>query len=94
MGLIYVFTKLWEYGELFDAGYDLSTNNFYMFYFFTTGFHFMHVLLGLIVLAIMVFRLNSNEALKVESGNLESAASYWHMIDLLWIILFPLVYVL
>ena len=104
LGLVYVFTKLWEYQELFDAGFDLSTNNFYMFYFFTTGFHFMHVILGLVVLFIMLIRmmptsslssqLNANGEEKSELGNLESAASYWHMIDLLWIILFPLVYVL
>lgn len=103
MGLIYVFTKCWEYGELIDAGYNLSTNSFYMFYFFTTGFHFMHVLLGLLVLAIMAIRLRSlslspelksNELSDDELLNLESAASYWHMVDLLWIILFPLIYVL
>ncbi|MBL4797578.1 MAG: cytochrome c oxidase subunit 3 family protein [Oleispira sp.] len=97
IGLIYVFTKYWEYSQLFDAGYNLSSNNFYMFYFFTTGFHFMHVLLGLIVLGIMAVRLGKiteNKLPKDELLNLESAASYWHMIDLLWIILFPLVYVL
>ena len=104
LGLIYVFTKLWEYQELFDAGFNLSTNNFYMFYFFTTGFHFMHVILGLVVLFIMLIRMMPGSSLssqlsedgkkKSELGNLETAASYWHMIDLLWIILFPLVYVL
>ncbi len=104
LGLVYVFTKLWEYQELFDAGFNLSSNNFYMFYFFTTGFHFMHVILGLVVLLIMLVRmmpatslrsqLDSAGVNKSELGNLESAASYWHMIDLLWIILFPLVYVL
>ena len=94
IGLVYVFTKSWEYGQLIDAGFNLSTNNFYMFYFFTTGFHFMHVLLGMLVIVIMIFRLNKQTALKTELGNLESAASYWHMIDLLWIILFPLVYIL
>lgn len=104
LGLVYVFTKLWEYQELLDAGYSLSTNNFYMFYFFTTGFHFMHVVLGLAVLLIMLFRIMPANSLNAETravegktselGNLESAASYWHMVDLLWIILFPLVYVL
>jgi len=104
LGLVYVFTKLWEYQELFAAGFNLSTNNFYMFYFFTTGFHFMHVILGLVILLIMLIRIlpvNSlgtrssiSEGQESELGNLESAASYWHMIDLLWIILFPLVYVL
>jgi len=97
LGMIYVVTKLWEYGELIEAGFNLSTNNFYMFYFFTTGFHFMHVLLGLVILSIMVFRLNSLNTASLsetEQLNLESSASYWHMVDLLWIILFPLVYVL
>lgn len=100
VGLVYVFTKLWEYGELFDAGFNLSTNNFYMFYFFTTGFHFMHVLLGLVILGIMAVRLRAvsrelpTDFSQNELLNLESSASYWHMVDLLWIILFPLVYVL
>lgn len=93
-GLVYVVTKLWEYQELFDAGFSLSSNNFYMFYFFTTGFHFLHVVLGLVVLLIMLMRIRSLVGFKAELGNLESAASYWHMVDLLWIILFPLVYVL
>ncbi len=104
LGLVYVFTKLWEYQELFGAGFNLSSNNFYMFYFFTTGFHFMHVILGLVILLIMLIRIlpvNSlgtrsiiSDGQKSELSNLESAASYWHMVDLLWIILFPLVYVL
>ena len=104
LGLVYVFTKSWEYQELLNAGFNLSTNNFYMFYFFTTGFNFMHVILGLVVLLIMLVRIIPAVSLtpdtldakssSSELGNLESAASYWHMIDLLWIILFPLVYVL
>lgn len=106
IGCIYVFTKSWEYSELINAGYGLSSNNFYMFYFFTTGFHFMHVLLGMLILCIMVVRLKKLAAINAVEGNndaplsenellnLESSASYWHMVDLLWIILFPLVYVL
>jgi len=106
IALIYVFTKSWEYSELINAGYGLSTNNFYMFYFFTTGFHFMHVLLGMLILCIMTVRLRAltvGDSVKDnrdtplsenEMLNLESSASYWHMVDLLWILLFPLVYVL
>lgn len=106
IGLIYVGTKSWEYSELISAGYGLSTNSFYMFYFFTTGFHFMHVLLGMLILCIMAVRLRALAKSNLAAGecdtplsenemlNLESSASYWHMVDLLWIILFPLVYVL
>lgn len=91
---IYVVTKMWEYSELIEQGYDLSTNNFYMFYFFTTGFHFMHVLLGMVVLAILAVCLNEPEYVTSDLSALESGASYWHMVDLLWIILFPLVYII
>jgi len=91
---IYVVSKMWEYDQLIEAGYDLSTNNFYMFYFFTTGFHFMHVLLGMVILAILAVCLNKPNYVNSELSTLESGASYWHMVDLLWLILFPLVYVI
>ncbi|MCL6416950.1 cytochrome c oxidase subunit 3 [Aestuariirhabdus sp. Z084] len=94
MGAIYVVVKLWEYYEAFSAGYGLSTNAFYMFYFLLTFFHFFHVLLGLLVL-ILISR-NARRGRYQGEGVVvvESGACYWHMIDLLWIILFPLVYVL
>lgn len=91
---IYVVSKMWEYDQLIAQGYDLSTNNFYMFYFFTTGFHFMHVLLGMVILAILAICLNNPDYVTSELSTLESGASYWHMVDLLWLILFPLVYVI
>ncbi len=91
---IYVVSKLWEYEILLGQGYDLSTNSFYMFYFFMTGFHFMHVLLGMVVLAIFVVCLREPSYLEKNFSSLESGACYWHMVDLLWIILFPLIYVI
>ena len=91
---IYVVSKLWEYEILLGQGYDLSTNSFYMFYFFMTGFHFMHVLLGMVVLAIFVVCLREPSYLEENLSSVESGACYWHMVDLLWIILFPLMYVI
>ena len=94
VAFIYVISKMWEYDQLIEQGYNLSSNNFYMFYFFTTGFHFMHVLLGMVILAILAICLNNPEYVKSDLSTLESGASYWHMVDLLWIILFPLVYII
>lgn len=91
---IYVLSKVWEYDQLISEGYDLSTNNFYMFYFFTTGFHFMHVLLGMVILALLAVCLNNPKYVTSDLSSLESGASYWHMVDLLWLILFPLIYVI
>jgi cytochrome c oxidase subunit III len=58
-------------------------------YFLLTGFHALHVLIGLIVFAIMVFfmRLDSRRAYVIENVGL-----YWHFVDLVWIFLFPLIY--
>ena len=54
----------------------------------------MHVLLGMVVLAILAVCLNEPEYVTSDLSALESGASYWHMVDLLWIILFPLVYII
>jgi nitric oxide reductase NorE protein len=94
MGLVFLLVKGAEYAHHFGQGINLSTNTFYMFYLSLTFFHFMHVIMGMVILgAVALFarqgRYNAREHTGVESG-----ASYWHMVDLVWLILFPLVYVM
>ncbi len=64
-----------------------------MFYYMFTGIHFLHVLIGLGVLAHLW-----NTARRKPDGSavrtLENGATFWHMVDLLWIVLFPLIYLL
>lgn len=93
MAGVYLITKLWEYSQLGAAGYGLSTNTFYTLYFFTTFFHLMHVVLGMIILSYMAFRARKG-AYSEEHDGFEAGASYWHMVDLVWIILFPLFYII
>lgn len=93
-GFAFLVLKVMEYGDKFEAGFNLSTNTFFMFYFSLTFFHFMHVILGIVFLGIVLHgnvkrRFDASEHRLVESG-----AAYWHMVDLLWIVLFPLVYVM
>ena len=86
--------KLTEYAAKLNAGIDLSTNDFYMLYFMLTGFHFLHVVVGMILLTILLIKTLQG---RYGSGNchaLETGAAFWHMVDLLWIVLFPLVYVM
>lgn len=95
-GALYVVVKVIEYVQLFGAGYTLRTDTFYFFYFFTTVFHLMHVLLGMVMLAVVARRaqrgrLGANEA---DQRLAEAVAGYWHMVDLVWLVLFPLLYVL
>lgn len=95
-GLLYLIVKTFEYQQMFSAGYTLRTNTFYFFYFFTTFFHLMHVLLGMLILLVVAGRYQRGVYSSAHDAKLatESAASYWHMVDLVWLMLFPLLYVL
>ncbi len=91
---VYLVLKLSEYTTLVGLGYDLSTNTFYTLYFFITGFHFMHVLLGMIILAYMGLKARKGSYMPTDSNGFEAGASYWHMVDLVWIIVFFLIYII
>lgn len=93
-GAGFLVVKVFEYAEKFGAGISLSTNNFYMFYISLTFFHFMHVILGMIILTALWLQARKGAYTSQNAHGLESGAAYWHMVDLLWIILFPLVYVM
>jgi nitric oxide reductase NorE protein len=86
--------KVFEYAAKFGAGIFFSSNTFYKFYFGLTFFHFMHVILGMVVLAILWMKTRQGAYSSRDAHGLESGAVYWHMVDLLWIVLFPLVYVM
>lgn len=86
LGGVFVWIKALEYGEKFRLGIDTETNNFYTLYFLLTGFHTVHVLFGMAVLAVVAWK-NSQE-------NVETGAAFWHMIDLVWVMLFAVMYVM
>ena len=86
--------KIIEYSAKFGAGISMSTNTFYMFYISLTFFHFMHVILGMVILTVLWFQARNGAYGGHNAHGLESGAAYWHMVDLLWIVLFPLVYVM
>ncbi|MGE5490202.1 MAG: cytochrome c oxidase subunit 3 family protein [Actinomycetota bacterium] len=93
-GAGFLVIKMFEYAAKFGAGISLSTNTFYMFYISLTFFHFMHVILGMVILAILWVKTRQGAYGSADAHGLESGAAYWHMVDLLWIVLFPLVYVM
>ena len=94
LGFSFLCVKIWEYSNVFGAGIHMSTNTFYTFYISLTFFHFMHVIMGMVILATIYFHLKKGKYSAQEHDGIESGASYWHMVDLVWIILFPLVYVI
>jgi nitric oxide reductase NorE protein len=93
-GLGFLVIKYFEYGEKIRAGLTITTNDFFMYYFMLTGIHLLHVTLGMGVLAYLWQRLRGSENTSGHVSALESGASFWHMVDILWIVLFALVYLM
>jgi len=91
LGAGFVIIKIFEYREKFAAGLTVVSNEFFMFYFMYTGIHLLHVFIGLGVL-IVLFRLSRGETAAVHIRSFESGGAFWHLVDLLWVILFALLY--
>jgi nitric oxide reductase NorE protein len=73
-----------EYADKAAHGIGIETDTFFTLFYLMTGFHALHVIMGLVVLVIVGWK-NSVD-------NLETGAAFWHMVDLIWLILFPIVY--
>ncbi|MCO6413088.1 MAG: cytochrome c oxidase subunit 3 family protein [Thiogranum sp.] len=93
-GGVFVVLKLIEFADKQEQGITLSTNTFYMFYLSLTFFHFMHVLMGMVILSAVAVKAYRGAYSASRHTGVETGASYWHMVDLVWIVLFPLVYVM
>ena len=91
-GVAFLLVKAHEWYSLASAGRTVQSNNFYMFYYAFTGVHLFHVLMGLIVLGVMLAELRRPAGRR--TWLIEAGAIYWHMVDLLWIILFALLYLM
>lgn len=84
LGLVFVAVKLVEYSIAIDAGASIDSDTFSTLYFLLTGFHLLHVVLGIAILAIVAWHARPDE---VEIGT-----SFWHMIDLIWLVMYPIIY--
>ena len=93
-GLMFVVSKSIEYFEKFAHGITPGTNPFFMWYFTLTGIHLIHVLVGTSLLTYLWVRSRRGTYDHLHKAVPESVASYWHLVDLLWIVLFPLLYLM
>ena len=96
LGLTFLVIKYFEYTHKFEHHHFPSTNNFYATYFTLTGLHGLHVLGGIIVnlyFLLVGVRMWHSEPEQF-AGRIEAAGLYWHFVDLVWIFLFPVLYLL
>ena len=93
-GLMFMASKSIEYFQKFAHGITPGTNPFFMWYFTLTGIHLIHVLVGTSLLTYLWVRSRRGTYDHLHKAVPESVASYWHLVDLLWIVLFPLLYLM
>lgn len=91
-GGVFLVSKVLEWADEIGRGFTFSTNEFFSFYYFLTAIHFLHLLIGFIVLGVVVYQLWSPERRSQEL--VETGATYWHTIDFLWVMIFSLLYVM
>ncbi len=92
-GLLYCGVKYFEYLWNVEHGVAMRANLFFALYYYLTFNHLLHVLIGICVIgwALLQTLLGAYDRHRYEG--LEGAATYWHMIDLVWILLFPMIYI-
>jgi nitric oxide reductase NorE protein len=91
-GAVFLVTKVIEWATEIGQGFTFTTDEFFSFYYFLTGIHFIHLLIGFVVLAVVVHQLRDPARRSHET--IETCATYWHTIDLLWVLIFALLYVM
>jgi heme/copper-type cytochrome/quinol oxidase subunit 3 len=92
LGTLFVAGQAYEFTEFHHEGLSLSTNLFGTTFFVLTGFHGAHVTVGvLILMSLFVYSLRGGIQQK-DSLNVELAGLYWHFVDIVWIVIFTLIY--
>ncbi|MCX7568222.1 cytochrome c oxidase subunit 3 [Sulfitobacter sp. F26169L] len=86
LGGAFLWIKGAEFAAKSAAGIVWDTHPFFNFYFLLTGFHAAHVVAGVFLLLLVAWRDHQN--------NMEDATAFWHMVDLVWVLLFPVIYLL
>jgi nitric oxide reductase NorE protein len=84
--------KAVEYTEKIQHGITPQTSDFFMYYFVLTGLHAFHLILGLVVLVVLFVLSRKRQMSAGQFAFFEGGACFWHMVDLLWIVLFPLIF--
>ena len=104
MATIFICNKYIEWSTKFEHGLypgsplmphlEKGDLLFFSLYFFMTGLHLLHILVGMVLLTICLFKINKGTVNYQKYIHLENGALYWHLVDLIWIFLFPLLYLI
>ncbi len=89
---IFLGVKYIEWSSKFSHGLYPGEDIFFSIYFMTTGLHLLHVLIGMSFIGLLLFRAMKGRYHEENFGGVEVGGLYWHIVDIIWIFLFPLLY--
>jgi nitric oxide reductase NorE protein len=92
LGAAFPLLKMFEWIPEVSRGITPGKDLFFMYYYVMTGMHLCHVALGLVILCFIIRSLKVSQAPKISF--VETGATYWHMVDVLWLVLFALLYLM
>lgn len=102
LGIVFLINKIFEWGTKFEHGLYPGSETlqslghgdtlFYGLYFAMTGLHALHIVIGLVLFIILLVKLYKRTIHEERYALLENSGLYWHLVDIIWIFLFPLFY--
>jgi len=102
LGMLFLINKSIEWYEKIHHGYYPGTDFFqnlpkgeslfYSLYYSVTGLHALHIIIGIIIMAFLLKQINDGRINPNNYVKLENSALYWHLVDIIWIVLLPLFY--
>ncbi len=104
LALAFLVNKYFEWGAKFEHGMypgsevmDMLSKGdilFFSLYFFMTGLHGVHIIVGMVLLSVSLYKIKKDKVRSDKYALLENSGLYWHLVDLIWIFLFPLFYLI
>jgi cytochrome c oxidase subunit 3 len=94
LGTVFLLMQAYDYTVLYGEGVRLDAGTFGTTYYTLTGFHGAHVLGGVIMLSVVLYRAMAGQFSKHHHDMVEATSIYWHFVDVVWIALFSTLYII
>ncbi|MDP6450167.1 MAG: cytochrome c oxidase subunit 3, partial [Lentisphaeria bacterium] len=89
LGCVFLVVKAIEYSTEIQHGYTITADLFWSFYYLLTGLHALHVVAGITAILLVMLSVSNGKNLH----RVEMAGIYWHLVDIVWLFLFPILYI-
>lgn len=93
-GVLFMALKAIEWAQKLGHGLGMHHDTFFTYYWLLTGFHFLHVAVAVAILLALYRGVRKGRWTRADHFDVESGAAFWHMCDLVWLMLYPTIYLL